>query len=198
MAASRGQSQVDFLKSVVANGGRIVGARFSLQRETLKAAEPYYWLTLEQHGARSLQELQWTSELEEYFLFEAPQKMDTRDDEIQRFAVILLNNLRTAESVYGGRDFAHSVLVDVLRQRGEFGLQSLLERTGAAAPSRGSRYYLDCAAFLQHSIDGLRNTASVALGYKNDEGVELMRSALEIVLDEVFHISTADALFPRK
>jgi hypothetical protein len=197
MASTRGQFQVDFLRSVVANGGRIAGARFSLQRGPLKSVDPLYSLTLDQHGVRSLQELAWTSELEKLLLFELRCKVDTLEEEAQRFAAILLNNLRTAETRHGGRDFAHAVLVAVLRDRPEYNLTALLDRTGTAAPSHSSKHYAECAGFLVRSIDGLQNTAVSCLGYDAEHALTVMRDALGILLDETFHISTAALLFPR-
>jgi hypothetical protein len=197
MANTRGQFQVEFLKSVVAGGGQIAGARFSLQRSPVKRAEPLYWLTLEQHGVRSLQELPWTTELERFLLFDARRKMDTLADEVERFAAILLNNLATAESDTK-KDFVHAVLVAVLRERAEYDLGALLDRTGAPSPSRESARYQDCVTFIQHSIDGLRNTAVAMLGYSPEQATTAMRDALGIVIDETFHISTADQLFPRR
>ena len=67
---TKGEFQVDFLRSVAANQGRIESARFSLQRGPLRFPEPLYSLTLEQHGTRSLQQLAWTPELETYLLFD--------------------------------------------------------------------------------------------------------------------------------
>jgi hypothetical protein len=197
MANTRGQFQVDFLKSVVASGGQIVGARFSLQRSPVKFIEPLYSLTLEQRGARSLQELPWTPELEKFLLFEVRRRMDTLEDEAERFAAILLNNLQAAE-IHGGRDFAHAVLVAVLRDRPEYDLGALLDRAGTATPSRSSKHYTECARFVQHSIDGLRNTAIGGLGYSSEQATLAMRQALETVLDETFHISAADLLFPKR
>lgn len=133
MANTRGQFQVDFLRSVVANGGKIAGARFSLQQGGLKAIEPMYSITLDQHGVRSLQELAWTPELEKLLLFDLRCKMDTREDEAERFAAILLNNIGTAETHHGGKDFAHAVLVAELRDRREYNLEALLDRAGTAA-----------------------------------------------------------------
>jgi hypothetical protein len=197
MANTRGQFQVEFLTSVVASGGQIAGARFSLQRSPVKRAEPMYSLTLEQHGVRSLQELPWTAELERFLLFDARRKMDTLDEEVERFAAILLNNLATA-AADTRKDFVQAVLVAVLRERPEYDLGALLDRTGAPPPSRESARYHDCAAFIQHSIDGLRNTAIAILGYSPEQATGAMRDALGIVIDETFHISAADQLFPRR
>jgi hypothetical protein len=197
MAGTRGQFQVDFLKSVVAHGGSIAGARFSLQRGPLKSIEPLYSLTLDQRGVRSLQELPWTAELETYLLFDVRRRMDAPDDEAERFAAILLNNLRTAETS-AGKDFAHAVLIDVLRERPEYELGAMLDRAAAAVPSRSSKHYADCAAFLRHSIDGLRNTAVARLAYEPSQALTLMQQALGVVLDEVFHFSAADLLFSRR
>ena len=122
--------------------------------------------------------------------------MDTLEDEAERFAAILLNNLRTAET-HGGKDFAHAVLGAVLRDRPEYDLSALLDCAATPAPSRSSTHYNDCAAFLLRSIDGLRNTANVGLGYSPEDAMTAMRRALGIVLDETFHISAADLLFPR-
>jgi hypothetical protein len=197
MASTRGQFQVDFLKSVIANGGRIAGARFSLQRGPLKLVEPMYSLTLDQHGVRSLQELAWTPELEKLLLFDVRCKMDTLEDEAERFAAILMNNLRTAEVHHGGKDFAHAVLVAVLRDRPDYNLSALLDRAGTPAPSRSSKHYAECARFLLHSIDGLHNTAVGYLGYEPERALTVTRDALGILLDETFHISAAALLFPR-
>lgn len=196
MAHSRGQIHVDFLKSIAARGGKIINARFSLQRGLLKFVEPVYWLTLEQQGVRSLEECSWSSELESYLLFDARLRTDTEEDEVQRFAAILLNNLRTAEAEHGGKDFVHAVLVEVLHLRPEYALQPLLKRVATAKPSTSSTHHTACVSFLLHSIDGLRNTAIASLGYSAEEATARMRTALQIVLEEIFHLSAIEQLFP--
>lgn len=195
MANTRGQFQVDFLRSVVGSGGRIVGARFSLQRGPLKDIEPIYSLTLEQNKVRSLQELPWTPELERYLL-ESHQRMDTLPDEADRFAAILLNNIQASAAQFG-RDFTHAVFVTVLLQRPQYALTAFLRRAATPKPSRSGRHFRECAQFLEHSVDGLRGTATRELAYSAEDAETLMTKALEIVLDETFHISGADLLFPQ-
>jgi hypothetical protein len=195
MANTRGQFQVDFLRSVVERSGRIVNARFSLQRGPLKSIEPIYSLTLEQNQVRSLQEFPWTSELEKYLL-ESRQRMDDFPGEADRFAAILLNNVQAAAARFG-RDFAHAVLVVVLVNRPRYPLAALLSRAGTAKPSRSSRHFQDCAQTLGGAVDRLHEIAEVVLRYEPAEAESLMTNALEITLDEIFHISGADLLFPR-
>ena len=194
MANTRGQFQVDFLRSVAERGGRIVSARFSLQRGPLKSIEPIYLLTLEQNQVRSLQELPWTPELETYLL-ESRQQMDTLPDEADRFAAILLSNIRALATKFG-RDFTHAVLVTVLADRPRYPLATLLGRAGIAKPSRSSRHFHDCAQALGGAVDRLHEIA-VLLGHEPQEAETLMTKALEITLDETFHISDADLLFPK-
>jgi hypothetical protein len=197
MESTRGQVQVDFLKEVLSNGGRIIDIKFSLQRGMVRAAQPLFWITLEQNGVRSLQELAWTSELETYLLFELQQRMSKVEDEQQRFAAILLNNLRNAELHHGGKDFAQAVLVQLLRSRHIAGLQPLLDRAAVPHPSAESVHYAACAQFLNHSIDGLSSTAVAALRYSPEEASALMNEAFLLLLDETFHFSAADELFGR-
>jgi hypothetical protein len=194
MANTRGQFQVDFLRSVVERSGRIVNARFSLQRGPLKSIEPIYSLTLEQNQVRSLQEFPWTSELETYLL-ESRRRMESFDDEADRFAAILLNNVQAAETRFG-RDFTHAVLIAVIAERSRYLLARWLDRAGTAKPSRSSRHFHDCARALGGAIDQLHQLAEVVLGYTPQEAETLMTKALEITLDETFHISGADLLFP--
>src|SRR3979409_1189825 len=104
MTRTKAQLQVDFLKSVIAAGGKIAKANFSVERN-LGPSNPTYVLCLEQHGALTLQELPWTPELEEFLLLEHPTPMEKIDEERERFATILGNNLRTVESQFG-RDYA--------------------------------------------------------------------------------------------
>ena len=193
---SPGEFFVDFLRGVLAKGGRIVAARFSLQRGLLKQIEPRFFLALEQGGVQSLQELPWTPELERYLLLELRQKANTLDEEAERFAAILLNNLETAERDFG-RDFAQAVLVEILKSRPEYKLEALLAEVPTYSPNRSSRTYAGCASFLKQSVDGLQNTAQVGLGYSPDTSVSLVSRALAILLDEMFHISARQALFPK-
>lgn len=198
MANPRGTFQVDFLRSVVENGGRIANARFSLQRGPLKFVEPVYSLTLEQNGVRSLQELPWTPELERYLLFDAPRRVDDPHEEAERFAAILMNNLETAAERCG-KDFSHAVLVQLLKERPEYELGHVLARVEklTAKPSPSSVQYVDSLTFLRHSIDGLRNTAIAGLRHTPDEANQVMTEALTILLDETFHLSGSDHLFPK-
>lgn len=195
MANTRGQFQVDFLRSVAERGGRIVNARFSLQRGPLKSIEPIYSLTLEQSQVRSLQEFPWTSELEQYLL-ESRQRMESPSDEADRFAAILLSNVRAAEAKFG-RDFAHAVLVTVLADRPRYSLAALLARVGTAKPGRSSRHFEECARLLGGSVDRLHEIAVIVLKYAPHEAEALMIQALEITLDETFHLSGTELLFPK-
>jgi hypothetical protein len=195
MANTRGQFQVDFLRSVAERGGHIVSARFSLQRGPLKSIEPIYSLTLEQSQLRSLQEFPWTSELEQYLL-ESRQRMDTLSDEADRFAAILLSNVQFAAAKFG-RDFTHTVLVDVLTDRPRYALAALLARVGTVKPGRSSRHFHDCARLLGEAVDRLHEIAEIVLKYAPHEAESLMIKALEITLDETFHLSGTDLLFPK-
>lgn len=195
MANTRGQFQVDFLRSVAERGGRIVSARFSLQRGPLKSIEPIYSLTLEQNQLRSLQEFPWTSELEKYLL-ESRQRMETLSDEADRFAAILLSNIQASAAKFG-RDLTHAVLVTVLTDRPRYSLATFLSRAGTAKPSRSSRHFHDCARALGEAVDRLHEIAEVVLNYDPHEAETLMTKALEITLDETFHISDTDLLFPK-
>jgi len=193
---AKGQFQVDFLRSVVTNGGQIESVRFSLQRGPLEFPEPIYSLTLEQREVRSLQELPWTPELETYLLFELQRRVDREDEEAERFAAILLNNIETAAERHG-KDYAHAILVALLRERGDSRLMPLLDRATPARPSASGQHHAACTAFLRDSIDGLQSSASVNLGYSPEQALALMHEALAIVLDETFHLSGADLLFPK-
>lgn len=195
MANTRGQFQVDFLRSVAERGGRIVSARFSLQRGPLRSIEPIYSLTLEQSQLRSFQEFPWTPELEKYLL-ELRQRMDTLSDEADRFAAILLSNVQASAAKFG-RDFTHAVLVAVLIDRPRYPLATLLSRAGTARPSRSSRHFQECASALGEAVDRLHEIADAVLHYEPHEAETLMTKALEITLDETFHISDADLLFPK-
>lgn len=193
---SPGEFYVDFLRGVLAKGGRIVAARFSLQRGILKQIEPRFFLALEQGGVQSLQELPWTPELEKYLLLELHQKASALDEEAERFAAILLNNLETAEQEFG-REFAQAVLVELLKSRPEYKLEALLAEAPTYSPSHSSHTYADCSSFLKQSVDGLQYTAHLELGYALDTSVSLVSRALSILLDEIFHISARKALFPK-
>lgn len=195
MSKTRGQSQVEFLRDVDADGGRIAKAEFSLNRDMWKDVSPTYYLTLDQKGVRSHQEFLWTPELEKYLL-QAGVTAASPEEEAERFATILMNNLTRAQQDHG-KDYARSVLVDILLGRPEYGLDRLLARIPAHRPSQSGRSFAACTQFLTTSIDGLQNEARIGLRYSPDQARDLMRAALEILLDETFLISSSDALFPR-
>lgn len=195
MTRTKGQFQVDFLKSVIATGGKIAKVNFSVER-SLGPSNPTYVLYLEQHGALSLQELAWTPELEEFLLLENPIKMDI-DEDRERFATILENNLRTVESQFG-RDYAQAVFVDLLKDHPEYDLERLIAKSPTPMPSRQSESYRACRQFLEHAIAGLQNTAILKLRYPDEPTtVALIGEALGMVLDDRFHISLREQLFPR-
>ena len=194
MSKSRGQLQVDFLKSVIAAGGKIVKASFSVER-ALGPTNPTYLLTLDQHGMLTLQDLPWTQELEEYLLLDHPTAMATREEERERFANILGNNLKTLEHQYG-RDYAQSVFVEILNGHPEYDLARLLAKAPTYPPSHDSAGYYDCRQFLENAITGLQNTAVLKLGYPDGpDTIRLVGEALAIVLDDRFHISIRAQLF---
>jgi hypothetical protein len=193
---SKGQFQVDFLKRVLAEGGRIESLRFSMQRGPFTFPDPVYSITLEQHGVRSFQEFPWTTELESFLLFDLGRPADRMDEEAERFATILLNNLDTAAEE-AGKDYANAVFVDLLRRRSSERLTPLLNRAPAPKPSTSSAHYANCQAFLRHSIDGLQNSAQLNLHHTTEETRDLVETALVIVLEETFHLSI-DALPSRQ
>lgn len=196
MTRTKGHLQVDFLQSVIATGGKIARANFAVERN-LGPSNPTYVLCLEQHGALSLQELSWTPELEEFLLLEHPTRMEKIDEERERFATILGNNLRTVESQFG-RDYAQAVFVDLLKDHPEYDLERLIAKSPTLTPSRQSENYLPCRQFLEHAIAGLQNTAIWKLRYPDAPAtVALIGEALGTVLDDRFHISLREQLFPR-
>jgi hypothetical protein len=132
----------------------------------------------------------------EKYLLQAGVTAASPEEEAERFATILMNNLTRAQQDHG-KDYARSVLVDILRGRPEYGLDRLLARIPAYRPSQSGRSFAACTQFLTTSIDGLQNEARIGLRYSPDQARDLMRAALEILLDETFLISTSDALFPR-
>jgi len=195
MSKTRGQSQVEFLRDVAADGGRIAKAGFSLNRDMWKDMSPTYFLTLDQKGVRSHQEFPWAPELEQYLL-QAGVTAASPEEEAERFATILMNNLTRAQQDHG-KDYARSVLVDILRGRPEYGLDRLLARIPVYRPSQSGSSFAACTQFLTTSIDGLQHEARIGLRYSPDQARDLMRAALEILLDETFLISSSDAVFPR-
>jgi hypothetical protein len=126
MSKSKGQLQVELLRSVIGAGGKIARASFSIERGP-GPSNPTYVLALDQRGARTLQELPWTQELEEYLLQEHPTRMDVLDEERDRFANIISNNLRALEARFG-RDYAQSVFVELVAEHPEYDLQRLLKK----------------------------------------------------------------------
>lgn len=195
MLKTKGQLQVDFLKNVLAAGGKISKANFSVEHN-LGPSNPTYVICLEQGGALLLQEMPWTQELEKFLLFEHSTRMENTDEERERFAVIIGNNLQTAESQFG-RDFAQAVFVDLLRDRPDYRLERLIAKSPTPAPSRQSESYVDCHRFLNSAIHGLQGTAILELKYSPADALALVSSALGIVLDDRFHISLREQLFPR-
>jgi hypothetical protein len=194
MSKSKGQSQVEFLRSVIASGGTIAKASFSSERGP-GPGNPTYMLALDQRGALMLQELSWTQELEEYLLHEHPTRMAVLDEERDRFANIIDNNLRALEARFG-RDYTQAVFVEVVAERPEYDLQRLLKKVPLPKPSRESVAYQDCRLLVEHAITGLQNTAILSLRYPNGpETVRLIGEAIGLVLDERFHVSLREQFF---
>jgi hypothetical protein len=192
---TKSQLRVDFLKSVLAAGGKIARINFSVEH-TLGPSNPTYVMCLEQGGALTFDEMPWTQELEEFLLFERPTRMESLEEERERFAMILGNNLRTAESQFG-RDFAQAVFVDLLKDHPDYHLEGLIAKSPTPTPNRSSDSYFACQKLLEHSIQGLQNTAILGLKYSSAEALALIGAALSIVLDDRFHISLREHLFPR-
>jgi hypothetical protein len=196
MGATRGANQVEFLRKIVAAGGEIRQAHFVFPRG-LAAGTRLYQLTMGQKGAMTLQELAWTPELEEYLLIEHPTRMSSPEEETERLANVLLNNLKSAETAFG-EGFAQAVLVQMLSEKREYDLVKWLDRAPVTELSTGGDSYARCRQFLESAITGLQNTLVVALGYPNGPPtVKLMADALAIALDERFYITQRDKLFPR-
>ena len=192
MTKSKGQLQVDFLKSVIAAGGKIVKASFSIESD-IAPSNPAYLLTLDQGGALSLQELPWTQELEEYLLHERPTRTE---EEPERFANIIGNNLKALGARFG-RDYAQAVFVEYVSEHPEYGLGQMLPKIPTYAPSHDSSGYRDCRLLVENSIKGLQNTVAPSLGYADQtEVLRLICKAIGIVLDNRFFITLRSKLFP--
>lgn len=185
---------VGFLRRVLEHGGAIALAQFSLNRGLLQSLAPTYSLTLSQGEVLSFCERRWNSELEEFLLSERRQQTASEDDEAERFAAILLNNLANAAAT-AGKDYAEAVFVELLRD-GDPALATTLARCPTYAPSRGGQHYASTRAFLEHSLVGARNSLATELRYPDETARSIHRAAVSLVLDETFHISARDALFP--
>jgi len=195
MSKTKGQIQVTFLRGVLSRA-TILQANFSMHRGFLRSSDPKFYLTLDQGGVRTLHEFSWTPELEQFLLTEQRCRTETPEEESERFATILSNNLLSVEQQYG-RDYARAVFTEILRRRHAQQLGDLLARVPEPRPNRESTAYHDCAHFLEHSIDGLQNTAMIELGYPSDVAAHLVLNALRIVLDETYLLSSAE-LFSRR
>ena len=93
--------------------------------------------------------------------------------------------------------FMNKWVEGLLTDRPRYPLATLLGRAGTAKPSRSSRHFHDCARALEGAVDRLHEIAEVVLKYDPHEAETLMTNALEITLDETFHLSGADLLFPK-
>lgn len=195
MSKTKGQIQVEFLRDILNNGGSIAKANFSVQRG-LVTKEPTFHLTLIQNGVRSLHQAPWSPELEEFLLLTRRVRMATAEEEQDRFATLLSHNLATAEAQFG-KDFAQALFVELVRERREYQLDAVLAKVPEYEPRHDSPGYSACRNFLEHAITGLQNTA-VLIGYPNGaETIRLISGALALVLDDRFHISLREQLFPR-
>ncbi len=195
MERTRGDNQVEFLRGAIREGAEIVKAHFVMKRGLLAEGEPMYQLTLKVPAQPSaFQEFAWTPELEEYLLLERPTKMSDEQEEVDRLANVLANNLRSAEMAFG-KDYAQAVFVQVLRQQPEYNLSEYLDRIARSEPSTSSEQYMQCKAFLESAIVGLQNTI-VLMGYKEHPRA-MIGEALELVLDTRYHFSLRDRLFPK-
>lgn len=188
-----GSIQADFLKRVLDAGGAIA-AQFSLQRSLLKFAEPVFFIELKQGDVLALYEWPWSDELEHCLLLERPTRMSTEEGEAERFAALLLNNLKSAETDHGA-DYAQSVFVELLGERAE-GIADLLPRAPVYKPSRDGQGYQPCRKLLTESLEGVTWSAVERLRYAPAEASALVIAALRIVLDETFHISAREQMFP--
>ena len=194
MSQTKGQRQIEFLRQVLTAGGAITKVSFSIDRRTGPASAAYV-LTLDQHGALTLQDLPWTPEIEEFLLHERPTKMASLDEERERFANLLGNNLKALESQVRP-DFVDAVLVELLREHPEYQLADVIAKAPVYPPSKGSASYAGCRQLLEHALRGLHNTAVLKLRYPDGpETVRLIGEALELVLDDRFHISLRAQLF---
>jgi hypothetical protein len=196
LSSTRGENQVAFLRTALRDGATIRRAAFIFPRGS-EIGSPFYQITLQQNEAMTFEEFAWTPELETFLLLEHPTPMNSIEDEVLRLANILLNNVKSAESAFGA-GFAQAVFVEIISENPPPELIPLLARVPAEQPSRDSRYYIECRSFLTNAIKGLQNTLVLNLKYSDENQVKhLMTDALLIVLDERFHISIREKLFPR-
>src|ERR1700755_1801409 len=196
MTSTQGQRQVEFLREILQAGGKIVRLNFSIE-QGLGRTNPKYTLWLTQNGPRTFEEFDWTPELEDFLLHEYPTQTNKRSEECERFATILHNNLHLIEAQVG-RDYARAVFVEVLKDRPQYNLSHLIAQAPTYPPDHNSTAYQSCYQYIASAIDGLTNTAVLKLKHPDSaQTVELVSSALGIVLDEIFHISLRRELFPK-
>ncbi len=196
MAKGKGSFRVEFLRDLLTEG-EMVKANFFMETDQLKPYEATFFITVKQEGKLDQHEFSWEPEVEEYFLFENPTKMNNREEEVLRFANILINNIKTAEMTWG-KDYVHAVIVQYLSEHNEYNLKQLLDRISISRPhNESSPSYNDCRNFIQHAIQGLQNTSIVSLGYPNDEtSIQLIAESIAMALDFKFHLSLRNLLFP--
>lgn len=193
------QSQaVAFLEEVDKMKPEFFTADFCLPEDPMKANEGYFHFEFTSTPPRfKIVELPWTPKLEAE-LYKRHVRMAKPEQEAVRAGMLLLSNLRYADIRFG-KDYSSAVLAEVIGER--FGdidvVKSLLAQSRSANASKGNSYQ-ECRSYLKSCVDGLGNSLIVELRYKNNTAFSILVGAIVFLLDQRFHISLRNILFPKK
>lgn len=189
---------VAFLKELDNLKPEFFTAEFLLPEDPLKADQGYfrfeYALTLPK--TKTL-EIPWAPKLEAE-LYKRHITMAKPEQEAARAGMLLVSNMRYSDIRFG-KEYSSAVLIELIEER--FGdievVRSLLSKSRNANPSRGNSYS-ECRSYLKSCLDGLGNSLIVELYYKNNTAFSILVGAIVVLLDQRFHITLRNILFPKK
>lgn len=187
-----------FLEVFDQNRPEFFTAEFRLPEDPMRATEgQFHFEYTSRPPTFTTVDLPWEPKFEAE-LYKRRIRMAKPEQEAVRAGMLLLSNLRYSDIRFG-KDYTSAVLVEVIGDRfGEIDvIKSLLAKSKSANASRGNSYS-ECKSYLKSCIDGLGNSLVVELGYKNNTAFSILVGAIVFLLDQRFHISLRNILFPKR
>ncbi len=187
--------QVVFLEKLKQKHYRIASVGFWRDLDPMTSAAPRVYLTIENGGPPHQQAMDWTPDLEA-FLFRNGVKAEDEDQEAERGAYLLLQNLRWADAKWGSKTFVDSVLHQIVSE--SFGKIVPIKDLLAAIhiDKSHSSQQAECYAYLRHCISGYANSLIFELGYRRAFASGIVSLAVARMLDERFGITERYTIFP--
>lgn len=185
---------VTFLRELLGMGFTIERLSFLRDRDHFSLGEPVYFLVLNREGNKRPERIEWSPALEK-LLFANGVKAESQEQEGNRGAYLLFQNLRHADRKWG-KDYTDSVLHELLASlfHDTSAVQALLSQVSAHRPYQGEAY-VECHSYLKKCLSDYASRLMDELRYSREDARSIFTRAVLQMFDERHHLTLTRLLF---